>query len=171
MSKVCTACGAGIPEDSAFCTACGAKAPQTPVTQSAAALVQPLRPEAALSENPDKTVSTGAFFGLILLFCLPVIGWIACLLAAFVPKNRNIRNFARAMLIWLVIGLVIGGLITLAVTALARTAAPYVEQMLSGTLEELEGLGEYSQVFEQLGSLSEVLEALEGVAPETVPGS
>ncbi|MFR5903038.1 MAG: hypothetical protein ACLUIO_26795, partial [Neglectibacter timonensis] len=54
----------------------------------------------------SKVVGTGAFFGLIFLFAIPVIGWLACLIMAFASKNKNIKHYARAMLIWIVIGLV-----------------------------------------------------------------
>lgn len=56
------------------------------------------------SQSPEDyaqnaVVTTGAFFGLNLLFSLPAIGWIICLIMAFAPKNKNIKNFARSKLI------------------------------------------------------------------------
>ena len=58
------------------------------------------------SQSPEDyaqnaVVTTGAFFGLNLLFSLPAIGWIICLIMAFAPKNKNIKNFARSKLIWI----------------------------------------------------------------------
>lgn len=47
----------------------------------------------------SKVVGTGAYFGLMLLFALPVIGFIACIIMAFAPKNNNIKHYARPTLI------------------------------------------------------------------------
>lgn len=52
-------------------------------------------------------VGTGTFFGLMLLFMLPVVGWIVCLIMAFASKNENKKHFARAMLIWVLISVVL----------------------------------------------------------------
>lgn len=60
------------------------------------------------NSSENKVVSTGAFFGLNLLFSLPGIGWIICIIMAFAPQNKNIKNYARSKLIWLVIGIVLG---------------------------------------------------------------
>ena len=65
------------------------------------------------SQSPEDyaqnaVVTTGAFFGLNLLFSLPAIGWIICLIMAFAPKNKNIKNFARSKLIWIAIGIILG---------------------------------------------------------------
>ena len=65
------------------------------------------------SQSPEDyaqnaVVTTGAFFGLNLLFSLPAIGWIICLIMAFAPKNKNIKNFARSKLIWIIIAIILG---------------------------------------------------------------
>ena len=65
------------------------------------------------SQSPEDyaqnaVVTTGAFFGLNLLFSLPAIGWIICLIMSFAPKNKNIKNFARSKLIWIAIGIILG---------------------------------------------------------------
>ena len=67
------------------------------------------------SQSPEDyaqnaVVTTGAFFGLNLLFSLPAIGWIICLIMAFAPKNKNIKNFARSKLIWIIIAIILGAI-------------------------------------------------------------
>ena len=67
------------------------------------------------SQSPEDyaqnaVVTTGAFFGLNLLFSLPAIGWIICLIMAFAPKNKNIKNFARSKLIWILIAIILGAI-------------------------------------------------------------
>ena len=67
------------------------------------------------SQSPEDyaqnaVVTTGAFFGLNLLFSLPAIGWIICLIMSFAPKNKNIKNFARSKLIWILIAIILGAI-------------------------------------------------------------
>lgn len=54
----------------------------------------------------SNTVGTGYFFGMMFLYAIPVLGWLACLITAFVPKNPSKRNFAKAMIIWFIISIV-----------------------------------------------------------------
>lgn len=158
MAKFCTECGAELRDGIAFCTNCGAKAEQaTPAPQrTAPPATQYVPVSQSKAEIPaDKTVSTGTFFGLMFLFSLPVLGWLICLIVAFTAKNKNIKHFARAMLIWLVIALVIGALVGLAVNALINSVTPYLEEAM-GELRNISSsgdLGELTELIEQFGSL------------------
>lgn len=177
MARFCTQCGSELPDGIAFCTQCGAKAEQaapapqqTPKMEAAVIPTSPTRPAPQpvpqpVAEKPaDKAISTGAFFGLMFLFSLPVLGWLVCLIMAFAAKNKNIRHFAQATLIWLVIALVLSALLGLAVRALIHTVTPYLEQAL-GQLGIVGGLEDMNE----LGSLGDVMGELEGLIPETTP--
>ena len=61
-------------------------------------------------------VGTFSYIGLIILYAIPVLGWIFCVVMAFAARNRNIRNYARAQFILslVVIALAILGYIYLA---------------------------------------------------------
>ena len=178
MARFCTGCGSELREGVAFCTECGAKAEQHVSQQPAAPQTVPQRvsqptvqpaPQYTLqpaAEDPNKVVGTGAFFGMMLLFSIPVIGWIACVIMAFAPKNENIRHFARANLIWLIIALLIAGLISLAVSALVDFVTPYIEQISAGDFGALGDLGEYAEIFEQFGDLKDILAGLETLPAE-----
>lgn len=48
-----------------------------------------------------------SYIGLLILFAIPVIGWISCIIMAFAAGNKNIRNYARAVLILAIIGIVL----------------------------------------------------------------
>lgn len=94
-------------------------------------------------ENPQDAVryapvSTGAFFGYKILYGIPVIGWILCLVFSFTQKNVNKRNFARATLIGLIISLVLTCLVVVAAVKVTEVVIEQVAmQALGGSIEEL----------------------------------
>ena len=54
----------------------------------------------------EKTVSVGKYFLLLFLFAIPVVGWIsAIIILCGASKNKNVRNLAAALLVWVLIGL------------------------------------------------------------------
>jgi len=118
--------------------------PQTTYQQPVAA--------APAADPTNKVVGTGTYFGLMLLFALPIIGFIACIIMCFAPKNKNLKHFARANLIWAIIALVIGGLIIGGIYMLSNSLMDYINQLtdgqfsgwgdLFGNLGDLEGLTE-----------------------------
>ena len=184
MAKFCTQCGSEIRDGIAFCTTCGAKAEQDiptpqvmpemqPSTRPVPQHTAPPAPQYVPVSQPkaeipaDKTVSTGTFFGLMFLFSLPILGWLICLIMAFASKNNNIKHFARAMLIWLIIALVIGALVGLAVNALLNSVAPYLEEAMRelGQIGSSGDLGELTELIEQFGSLGDMMGELEGMVP------
>jgi hypothetical protein len=61
----------------------------------------------APTSRQDKVMGMGAFMGYMLLFAIPVLGWIICLIMAIVPGNQNRRNFARATFVYILIGILI----------------------------------------------------------------
>lgn len=94
-------------------------------------------------------VSTKTFFYHKMLYSIPVIGWILCLVFAFTQKNVNKRNFARASLIGLLIGLVMLILVAILVISLAG--------ML---VEELAG-NVIGSTFGDMDQLTEILDELQ----------
>lgn len=62
------------------------------------------------------------------LYALPVIGFLVCLIMGFAAKNKNLKHFARAILIWVLVGLIISAIISIAV------------YFLIGSLGDLAGL-------------------------------
>ncbi len=151
MVKFCTACGKEISESAAFCTECGAKAPadipaevkQQPVPQQPA--YQP-SPQQVYTAPPAKTdgsgevVSTGTFFGTIFLFKIPIIGFLACIIMCFAPKKKSLKNYAKAHLIWAIIGLVIGVLLIIGLIALGNSILNYIKEAINSGLGDLSGL-------------------------------
>ncbi len=100
----------------------------------------------------NKVVGTGTYFGLMPLFALPIIGFIACIIICFAPKNKNLKHFARANLIWAIIGLIICGLLIGGFYLLSNSLMDYINSLtdghfsgwgdLFGNLGDLEGMTE-----------------------------
>ena len=119
MSKLCTNCGAALDDDAVFCPECGTRTDAAPAPEEKPAAEAPApapapapgpAPQPAPGPAPEtrsKEISTAGYFWLMLLFAIPVIGLIALLIFAFAVKNKNLRNFARAILIWIIVALVL----------------------------------------------------------------
>ena len=111
MAKYCTNCGAPLDEGAGCCTSCGQKvggntAAQQPVYTPAPA--QPVYANTAPSEE-NKPVSVGAFFGLILLYGISVVGLIsaiimACVCTTVIFKLAGVVIAILAVIVMFVIG-------------------------------------------------------------------
>ncbi len=112
---------------------------------------------AAVLDETNQVVKTRKYFGLIFLYGIPVIGLLACIYMSIFPKNKNVKNFSRAMLIWAILGLILCILIWMGLKALADVLAQMLNELGGGQLSELKNLfgqlGELKDVFGQLGDL------------------
>ena len=140
----CSTCGNPLPDDAKFCTNCGTlinnenNVTSTPVesipVEPASAPVQaPIQHQVihtaetpncsnCKEENlPEKfsPMSPWAYFGLRILFTVPIVGFIFLIIFSFNDSNRNRRNFARSywcglliiaaiLIIFLVFALILG---------------------------------------------------------------
>ena len=127
-ARFCTECGATL--EAAAAQPAAAAAPPPPPPQAAAPVMQAAPPPQAApaAEKPKKKkkerpvyedydapapgskyapISTWGYIGISLLACIPIVGFILLIVWAFGGcKKINKRNFARAMLIMMAIGLV-----------------------------------------------------------------
>ena len=85
-------------------------------------------------------VSTGTFFGTMLLFALPFIGFISCIIMCFAPKRKSLKNYAKANLIWAIIGLVFGLLLVGCIFLLGGSLMDYLSEAMGGGLGDLSGM-------------------------------
>ncbi len=89
---------------------------------------QPVAP--APVDKTNKIAGMGAFFGLMLLFALPIIGFIAAIVFSFAPKNKNIKNFARATLVWMIVGIVIIGILLALFYMMAASVFNFLQNVI-----------------------------------------
>ncbi len=136
----CTKCGTQVADGVKFCTSCGTPmgAAQQPQPQPQAAPQQPQpqpqqtytqqQAQQAYAQQPytqpqpqyapvytEEPISTGAYIGIFFLLMLPVINLILLIVWACGGCNKkNKTNLSRALLVWMLIGALIGGIIALA---------------------------------------------------------
>ena len=155
MAKFCTECGKEIADGVAFCTECGAKAPETtankadtvtnnavqPQTQTQQTYQQPILQQKVVqtpaAEPVSKVVGTGTYFALMLLYAIPIIGIISVIVMASKAKNKNIKNFAKANLIWAIIVVILSISVIVVIVALGNSFMEYIRQVLEGSLADL----------------------------------
>lgn len=83
------------------------------------------------------TVGFGAYFGLAALFAVPVVGFIAAILFSFIPKRKSLKNYARATLTWLTIGLLVLALIFSLVVSVLNIAVKAVNENTGTQFESI----------------------------------
>lgn len=91
MANFCSECGKALQENEQFCAMCGAQ----------------VAPKEIKVCDEDNLVGKGPFFWLLLLFSIPFFGFIASIVFSCAPRNKSLKNFSRAVLIWYIIGIVI----------------------------------------------------------------
>ena len=140
MARFCTNCGKEIADGIAFCTECGARAPEAaqqvePMSTAAAVQTAPppvqtyAPPVQTADTNESKTVSTGYYFGMMFVYSIPLIGWIICLISAFAGKNQSKKHFARAILIWALIGIVLSVIAGIVFSLIGGAFTDYINDM------------------------------------------
>jgi hypothetical protein len=110
--------------------------------------LQPAQPQAVAAPVPPQPVekkevpiSTGGWFGIMFLLALPALNLLLLIIWAVGGANReNKRNFARAVLLWMVIGTALSVIIML-VFSIAFTGSGGVEGIREFILEKIGGGG------------------------------
>lgn len=137
MSKTCSACGAQRAADTDFCTECGAPTPAAPITGSG---------EIIPKKGTDEIVRAGYFFWSMLLYSIPVVGFTVCLISAVAAKNENKKHFAKAVLVWYIVGLVLAVIACLLIGLFGSSVISYLKTTIEGQFAVL------SEILSQLPS-------------------
>lgn len=124
---ICQNCGTNNPEGTRFCSGCGAKleAPVQPAqpVQNARPPQAPVyqqQPFAAAPADPNAVpMKTAEWFWMMLVLALPIAGFICTLVWAFGSNvNLNRKNFCRATLMWMLVGVAISIIVVIICAAL-----------------------------------------------------
>ena len=104
----------------------------------------------AVNTSAQNVISVGGYVGTLILFSIPIIGWIICIIMAIVAKNPNRRNFARAMLILIIIMIVISVIFYFILgwiwEVILEYAQGYVEGVTGGLFSDFGGFGDLFDV-------------------------
>lgn len=116
----CPSCGGELPANTRFCTFCGVAIQTEPVTPPESPFAPPAPPPippkfAAQTNLPPqfKPLGAWAYFGLHLLFSIPLVGLICLIVFSLDDTNINRRNFARSYWCKLIIGLAVTVLVVI----------------------------------------------------------
>lgn len=137
MAQFCRSCGATLEEGAQFCRVCGAAQevpsappayappPQQPPYQApyAAPYAQPVQPGyyAAPAAQGAPAMGVGDYIVMMIVSGIPFVGFIMLLVWAFGSQaNPNKRNYARAVLILAVIGIVLSIILSSTLFAVFR---------------------------------------------------
>ena len=94
---------------------------------------------------------------MILLFSIPAIGWIICLVMAFASKNQNRRNFSRATLVFLIAGLILAVVLFLILQWAWIAVSANLDQLISGATggitSELDGFKDFADFLKGFGEI------------------
>ncbi len=88
-------------------------------------------------EQIDQKVGFWEFLGLIVLFAIPVVGFIAAIVFLFVPKRNSLKNFAGATLTWLIVRAIAALIsIVIAVTVIGGLLIPTINEALGTEFQD-----------------------------------
>lgn len=166
--KFCTSCGnpmsaaaQPLPAMAAAAAAPASAVQPTPQAAPRPAYAPPAQPQPVQTViNADAppargskyaVMGTGAYIGTMLLFCIPIVGWLACVIMAFASKKLNRRNFARAMLVFLIIGAVLSAALYVVFGWVSEAVMQSLNETTNGMLGDSGGLGDLFDIINSAG--------------------
>jgi len=117
MAKFCTECGAAMENDRSFCPNCG-----RPVADTGRDMFREPVKKAGLEEP----MSLGNWVITLLITYIPVVGFIMTIVWALCAENTSKKNYARAMILFMVIGFVFVVLMSGCAAAMAFEHGMYI---------------------------------------------
>ena len=76
-----------------------------------------------------KPISPWGYIGYEILYAIPVVGLVLAIIFSITSKNKNLKNFAKAQLIMIVIGIVLFFVLT-ALGLMKGMTPEQIEQLL-----------------------------------------
>lgn len=148
---ICKNCGETIPDDVSFCTSCGTnvvpQAPTEPVPAPeapASAPEKPAQPATVAIPRAYKPLSPWAFYGLSILFHIPILDFILLILfSTKTARNLSLRNYARSHWCRLLVRVIIVALLILLVIVFALVFGFSARDQIAQFIEQLPEYVEY----------------------------
>jgi hypothetical protein len=107
--------------------------------------------------NKYAAISTGGYIGMMILFAIPIVGWLACIIMALAAGNRNRRSFARATLVFLIVSAILAMALYFMFQWVWEAAQEYIQQYGSGAtggqVTDFNGLKDFFDIFKRLNGL------------------
>lgn len=148
---ICKNCGIEISDDSKFCVGCGIAIEQpavktepevvvAPVVEAEPVVAQPIYQQPVYAEPakkeiteedlPDHLKPMGAwsYFGLQLLFAIPIVGFVFLIVFSFSRGNLNRRSFARSYWCAALVGVAIFVVFMIFAVVLGISAMDFVDE-------------------------------------------
>lgn len=115
----CPQCGNPMAPDAQFCGNCGAT-----MMQTYNAPPQAYQPQQQMYQNPNtQPLGVGDYMLMFILLALPLINLIMLFVWAFGNGNLNRKNYAKAALVFMIIGVVLS-------VIFAGTMSAFIMQMM-----------------------------------------
>ena len=125
----------------------------------------PVQEKPVINEKP---VGFWTYIGLLFLFAIPVVGFIAAIVFIFAPKRKGLKNFAGAAVTYIATNLIITLLVvSVILTAIGNAFVPAINESLGTEFETITEVfdiakammsGDYSSLIEHFKP--QLLEAL-----------
>ncbi len=122
----CTKCGKENENNTAYCVHCGNPLNAEPNPEQGV----PMAPAAPYIPEEYKPLSPWVYFGLSVLFSIPVVGFIFMILFTVDKSNINRRNFVLSYWISMAIGVGLTILLTIFLLVLGFTFADVFAEMM-----------------------------------------
>jgi|GEM_PF-922233 len=128
----CNECGAKNSDDMSFCAECGHPLNKATATEEVvfSPAPSPIIEGSHVNSGDNSVLKTAAYFWYLVLYSVPFVGWLACIIISFAVKNKNLRNFSRAILISLLIVIAFWVIAYLALPSIIDGCIIYIETTL-----------------------------------------
>lgn len=104
---LCKNCNTQIEDNVRFCHACGAAATtdNQPIVTPISVPEQPVKKQITVDDLPEhlRPLSPWSYFGLQILYAVPIVGFIFLIIFSIKKSNINRRNFTRSYWCFLII--------------------------------------------------------------------
>lgn len=121
---ICKHCGAVVDDQAKFCSNCGGDITQGSTEYIPTRSEMAYRGEETLPEE-YRPLSPWAYFGLNLLFSVPIVGFIFLIIFSFNGSNINRRNYARSFwCAYLILGIILVIYLVVVVALLGFAVSP-----------------------------------------------